>query len=284
MDRIYVTGTKGMLGRALVPIFSKRYDIFPENLEERDIRNADLIIDEIRNCNPRFVLHLAAMTDVDGCEKNPDEAYSTNAIGTRNVALACQHCGAMIVYINTGSVYNGRKSTPYIEFDAPDPQSIYARSKYQGEIAVRELLSRFYIFYTEWLFGGGPADKKFVMKIIDLARKNSELKIVSDEFGSPTYTVDLANAIFDFIESGLYGKYHCVNVGCVSRIEETEEILRIAGIKDCRLIPVSSADFPRPAPRPPMEAMLNYKFNLLGLDPLRDWREALEEYIKTALI
>ncbi|MCK4237006.1 MAG: sugar nucleotide-binding protein, partial [Candidatus Krumholzibacteria bacterium] len=94
MDRIYVTGTKGMLGRALVPIFSKRYDIFPENLEERDIRNADLIIDEIRNCNPRFVLHLAAMTDVDGCEKNPDEAYSTNAIGTRNVALACQHCGA----------------------------------------------------------------------------------------------------------------------------------------------------------------------------------------------
>lgn len=273
-----------MLGQALVPIFRGRYEVFPTDLEECDVRNAELVEDEICSCNPRFVLHLAAMTDVDGCERDPDEAYRTNTIGTRNVAIACQHCDATIVYINTGSVYNGKKPTPYIEFDTPDPKSVYAKSKYQGEMIVRDLLTKFFIFYAGWMFGGGPDDKKFVAKIIDLARKNSELKVVDDKFGSPTYTADLARAAFDFIENGLYGKYHCVNIGCASRFEVAEEILRIAGIGRCRLVPVSSAEFPLPAPRPRMEAMRNYHFELLGMNPLREWREALEEYIRSTLI
>jgi dTDP-4-dehydrorhamnose reductase len=273
-----------MLGRALVPIFHKRYEVFPTDLEECDVRNKDLVMEEICGCKPRFVLHLAAMTDVDGCEKDPDEAFRTNTLGTRNVALACQRCNAVMVYINTGSVYNGSKPTPYIEFDTPDPMSIYARSKYQGELIVRDLLSEFYIFYAGWMFGGGSEDKKFVAKIMDLAGSRSELGIVDDKFGSPTYTVDLSTAIFDFIESGLYGKYHCVNVGCASRFEVAEEILRISGITDCSLTPVSSAEFPLPAPRPRMEAMRNYHFELLGLDPTRPWREALEDYITSTLL
>jgi dTDP-4-dehydrorhamnose reductase len=273
-----------MLGQALVPIFRERYEVFPTDLEECDVRNADLVEDEIRSCKPRFVLHLAAMTDVDACEKNPDEAYRTNTLGTRNVALACQRCDATMVYINTGSVYDGRKPTPYIEFDTPNPQSIYARSKHQGEIIVCTLLAKFFIFYAGWMFGGGPDDKKFVAKIMELARERNELSVVNDKFGSPTYTADLSRAVYDFIESGLYGKYHCVNVGCPSRFEVAGEIIRIAGITDCRLTPVSSAEFPLPAPRPRMEAMRNYHFELLGLHPLRDWREALEDYIRSTLI
>lgn len=273
-----------MLGQALVPIFSERYEVFPTDLEECDVRNIDLVKKEICSCNPKFVLHLAAMTDVDACEREPDEAYRTNTIGTRNVALACQHCDATMVYINTGSVYDGCKPTPYIEFDTPNPQSVYAKSKYQGEIIVRDLLMKFFIFYAGWMFGGGSDDKKFVAKIIDLARENKSLSVVDDKFGSPTFTADLARASFDFIESGLYGKYHCVNVGCASRFEVAEEILRIAGITSCRLVPVSSAAFPLPAPRPRMEAMRNYHFELLDLDLLRDWREALEEYIRATLM
>lgn len=281
MDRVYITGAKGMLGQALVPILKKRYDVFPTDLEECDVRDLGIVIEEICSSNPRFVFHLAAMTDVDGCERNPDEAYRTNTIGTRNVALACQNCDATMIYINTGSVYNGQKPEPYIEFDTPDPMSVYAKSKYQGELYVRDLLAKFYIFYAGWMFGGGPDDKKFVAKIIELARKNDTLKIVDDKFGSPTYTVDLSRAIFDFVESGLYGKYHCVDYGYASRFEVAGEILKIAGIKDCRLEPVSSAEFPLPAPRPRMEAMRNYHFDLLGLDLLRDWREALSDYIRS---
>ncbi len=273
-----------MLGQALVPIFRGRYEVFPTDLEECDVRNAELVKDEICSCNPRFVLHLAAMTDVDGCERDPDEAYRTNTIGTRNVAIACQHCDATMVYINTGSVYNGTKPTPYIEFDTPDPQSVYAKSKYQGEMIVRDMLSKFFIFYAGWMFGGGSDDKKFVAKIIELARKKRELKIVDDKFGSPTYTTDLAGAAFDFIETGLYGKYHCVNIGCASRFEVAGEILRIAGIDQCRLVPVSSAEFPLPAPRPRMEALRNYHFELLGMNPLREWREALADYIRSTLV
>jgi dTDP-4-dehydrorhamnose reductase len=272
-----------MLGQALLPVFRERYEVYASDVDECDVRDQKLVKEEICGCNPRFVLHLAAMTDVDECERNPDEAFRINTLGTRNVALACQSCDAVMVYINTGSVYSGSKPAPYTEYDTPDPRSAYARSKYQGELIVRDLLSRFYVFYACWLFGGGADDKKFVANIFDLAGKNRELKIVDDMFGSPTYTADLSKAVYSFIESGLYGKYHCVNRGMANRFAVAEEILRIANITGCRLIPVSSAEFPRPAPRPRMEAMRNYNFDLLGLDLMRDWREALEEYILTTL-
>jgi len=281
VDRVYITGAKGMLAQAAVPIFRDRYEIFPRDLTETDIRNADAIGEEIRRVRPKYVLHLAALTDVDACETNPDEAYRVNTLGTRNVALACQRTDAVMVYISTGMVYDGRKETPYIEFDPPAPINAYGRSKYHGEVIVRELLSRFYIFYSCWLFGGASADKKFVAKIIERSRISAELKVVNDTYGSPTYTVDLAKRIFDFLESGLYGRYHCVNEGCVSRFDMSREILEATGVRTCRLVPITSNEFTQSAPRPRMEAMRNYNFELLGLKPLRSWREALDEYIAT---
>ena len=282
MDRIYITGAKGMLGKAAVPVFAGRYDIFPPDFHETDVRDAEAIAGEIRRAKPKFVLHLAAMTDVDGCETNPLEAHRINAVGTRNVALACRACDAVMIYISTGMVYDGRKDSPYIEFDPVAPINAYARSKHEGELGIRDLLSRFYIFSTCWLFGGGRDDKKFVAKIADRARVSRELKAVNDKFGSPTYTVDLAKGIFGFIESGLYGRYHCVNTGCVSRLEMAREIVNAAGIERCNLVGVSSDEFPLPAPRPRMEAMRNYRFELLGLAPMRGWKEALGEYVASA--
>lgn len=281
MDRIYITGIKGMLGKAAVSVFGERYEIFPRDGGETDVRDTDAIIGEITRATPRFVLHLAAMTDVDACEENEDDAYRVNALGTRNVALACQRCDAVMLYTSTGMVYDGRKETPYTEYDPVSPANAYARSKYQGELMMKDLLCRFYTIYSCWLFGGGIDDKKFVGKIIERARNSRELRVVNDKFGSPTYTLDLARGIFGLIESGLYGKYHCVNTGCVDRLEMSREILRAAGITECRLVGVSSDEFPLPAPRPRMEAMRNYNFELLGLQRMRGWKEALNEYVTT---
>jgi dTDP-4-dehydrorhamnose reductase len=281
MDRVYITGVKGMLGRAAVPLFRSRYEVFPADLAEPDICDAATIIEDICRVKPRFVLHFAAMTDVDACETNPEEAHRVNALGTKNVALACRRCDACMAYIGTGMVYDGRKEEPYVESDPVAPVNVYARSKYDGELMMREILSRCYAFYACWLFGGGAADKKFVAKIIERARGSAELKVVNDKFGSPTYTNDLAKAIFDFLESDLYGKYHCANTGCVSRVEMSREILKAAGITNCRLVPVSSDEFPLPAPRPRMEALRNYNFERLARTPMRSWKEALDEYVAT---
>lgn len=284
MDRVYITGVKGMLGRAVVPLLRDRYEIFPPDLGEPDVRDADLIAREITSCRPGFVLHLAAMTDVDGCETNPEEARRVNALGTRNVALACRACDAALVYTSTGMTYNGEKITAYVESDAPGPINVYGRSKYEGELAVGELLSRYYVFYTCWLFGGGPEDKKFVAKIVESARATGKLRAVDDKFGSPTYTVDLARALCAFIETGLYGKYHCANAGVASRFEMARVILDAARITDCELVPVSSSTFPLPAPRPRMEGLRNHNFELLGLSLMRGWKEALTEYVEETFV
>ncbi len=273
-----------MLGKALVPVFREKYEVRATDLPEHDIRDKPAIIDDICSFHPNFVLHLASMTDVDGCEKNPQQAYLSNTAGTRNVAIACSRCDATMAYISTGMIYNGRKKGPYIEYDKPDPVNVYASTKYQGELEIGKLLKHFFIFNTCWVFGGGRQDSKFVARILELAVKNNKLRVVNDKIGSPTYTVDMAKAIFGFIESGKFGRYHCVNEGSVTRFGLAKEILRIAGITDCLLTPVSSDEFPLPAPRPDMEAMSNYGFRLLGLGPMRKWQDALEEYIKTVLL
>ena len=269
-----------MLGQAAVDVFRDRYEIYPASLDEPDIRDAALIAAEIRNARPAYVLHFAAMTDVDACELDPASARAVNVEGTRNVARAARDCGAVLVYIGTGMVYDGRKETPYIETDPRAPANEYGRSKLAGELIVRELVSRHFIFYACWLFGGGRADKKFVAKIAERARRGGEIAIVNDKFGSPTYTRDLAGAIADFMESGRYGTYHCANAGCVSRFDMAAEIVRAAGISGCRLVPASSDAFPQAAPRPRMEALRNWRFEQIGLSPMRDWREALDEYVR----
>jgi dTDP-4-dehydrorhamnose reductase len=282
--RIFITGAGGMLGRSLVPVLEKGNEILPTDLPGTDITGIDSLIEQVSAFGPDTVIHLASMTDVDRCEKDPDSAFRVNSIGTRNVALACASTGADMVYVSTGSIYNGRKQTPYTEYDTPDPINIYGLSKYYGEIYMRDILNRFYIFYTCWLFGGGGEDKKFIPKILKLSRERDQLDIVEDKFGSPTYTLDLAREISEVIRTGYYGRYHCANEGFVNRYREAEEILRIAGITGCDLNPVSSDRFDLPAPRPRSEALRNYNLSLIGRNPMRNWREALSDYIRSELL
>ena len=288
MNKIYVTGADGMLGSAIVPLFRTAYEVRGTDLPEVDITDSDAIKTDITSFSPDIVIHLASMTDVDRCETDPEAARRINADGTGNVAAACAECGATMVYISTGMIYNGRKNGPYIEYDTPDPVNRYGLTKYEGELAVQKLLKKYYIFNTCWIFGGGPEDKKFVAKIIELGRERDRIEVVNDTFGSPTYTVDLSRALFEFLGNdeleAKFGRYHCAGRGCVNRFELAREIFSIAGIEKCELVPVSSGRFDLPAPRPRLEALSNYALDLLSLHLMRDWREALRDYITSTFI
>ena len=292
--KILVSGANGMLGSDLCGIFSDKYEVMATDLpsrisaketkkiciEEMDVRNYDKIISIFKSFRPDFILHLAAETNVDGCESDIEGAYRTNTIGTKNIALACRKYDCIMVYISTGSVFDGEKNDPYIEFDTPNPQSIYSKSKFHGELMVQRFLDKFFIFRAGWMFGGGSEDKKFVAKILDLAKTRNELKIVNDKFGSPTYTKDISKGIMNLLDSESYGLYHLVNPGYCSRYECAKKILEYAEVCTCNLISISSDEFPLPAPRPRMEALRNYHLELMGMDIMRPWEEALEEYVK----
>jgi dTDP-4-dehydrorhamnose reductase len=269
-----------MLGADLCPIFRQEHEVIAVDLKEMDVRDPDATVRTARKIAPDLIVHLAALTDVDECERNPDAAYLSNAIGTRNVALACQETGAVMAYISTIAVFDGQKPEPYNEFDAPNPQSIYSRSKFEGEAFVRSLLNRYYVIRAGWMFGGQALDKKFVAKILALAQERPQLKVVDDKFGSPTYTRDMAAAIHTLTSTGYYGTYHLVGTGepC-SRLEFARAILACAGITTCQIEPVNSASFPLAAPRPRMEAARNHHTELLGMRLMRPWREALCEYV-----
>jgi dTDP-4-dehydrorhamnose reductase len=284
--QILVTGAKGMLGTDLCRVLEQEgHDIKATDIEDLDVQDSNLVQQTVTDFRPDCVLHLAALTDVDGCEREPERSFRTNTLGTQNIALACQSARAVMVYISTISVFDGSKCEPYTEFDMPNPQSWYSRSKYQGELIVEKLLSRYYIVRAGWMFGGGREDKKFVAKIMDLATGRPSLTIVDDKFGSPTYTLDIASGIEQLLHTGLYGTYHMVNTGgYCSRFEFAQAILEYAGNTSCKLEPVKSAWFPLPAPRPRMEAARNLNLELRGFNWMRPWQEALKDYVQQVLL
>lgn len=284
--RILITGARGMLGTDLCQILQEKgHDIHATDIQDMDVRDLGVVQRTVATFRPDSVLHLAALTDVDDCERDPDAAFYTNTLGTHNVALACQSAQATMVYISTISVFDGSRCEPYTEFDTPNPQSWYSKAKYQSELIVEKLLMHYYIVRAGWMFGGGPEDKKFVAKIMELAAERPTLTVVGDKFGSPTYTRDISAGIERLLHTGVFGTYHMVNTGgYCSRFEFAETILHYAGIRHCEIKPVNSAQFPLPAPRPRMEAARNLNLELRGWNWMPPWREALKEYIQHTLL
>ena len=291
--RILITGARGMMGRDLTRLAGEAgLEAWPTDVEHLvhdpadriDVTDFADVARAMDHFGPDLVMHLAAMTQVDDCERFPDRAWLANAVGTRNVALHCRTRGIPILYVSTGSIFDGTKGTPYHEFDAPNPQSVYSRSKHQGEVAVRELVPEHYIVRAGWMFGGGPEDKKFVAKMIDLAREKEELRAVDDKFGSPCYTVDISRRCLELIRTGRYGTYHAANEGFCNRFEMAQAIVEFAGIDDCQVVPCSSDEFPLPAPRPAMEGLEGLHARLIGLDPQPAWRDSLKTYIQDELL
>lgn len=289
MTKVLVTGAAGVVGGYVAEVFADHEIVLTDirgDYERLDIRDPVECRRVIGGFGPELVLHLAAATDVDQCEKDPDFAFATNAIGTQNVALAAREAGAVLVYISTAGVFSGDKpDAPYTEFDTPGPANVYGESKLAGERIVETLLDRFYICRAGWMIGGGEKDKKFIGKLVEIIESGTtELRAVNDKFGTPTYARDLATGIRSLVETGYYGLYHMVNRGGSStRYDVAVALLELLGRTELTVEPVSSAFFPLPAPRARSEAMVNYKLELLGINGQRHWRDALEYYVREEL-
>ena len=286
--RILVTGAAGAVGSYVPSVFTDAELVLTSLAGEHrrlDVRDPDAVAATLADVKPDAVLHLAAATDVDGCERDPDLAFASNATATESIALACRDNDCELVYVSTGAVFPGDKPDPYVENDEPGPANVYGRSKLAGEQSVAELLDRYYIVRAGWMIGGAARDQKFVGKIAQLLRSGeTHLKAVNDKWGSPTYAPDLLAGVKRLLTSGPHGVYHHVNPGMVTRYDIALELRTILERREVEIEPVSSDVFPLPAPRGRSEALRNQKLEQLGLDDARPWQDALREYVLDELV
>jgi dTDP-4-dehydrorhamnose reductase len=290
-----------MLGSALVPALveaghsvtatDKRIDELkpwgPNGppLGRLDVRSRAEVTAWCARVEPEFIVHLAAETDLETCESDPDAAFFTNALGTKHVVLASRDLGVPVAYVSTAGVFDGRKESPYIEYDQPAPINVYGSSKLEGERYVQWFSDRFYIVRAGWMVGGGPKDHKFVAKILNQLRDGATtIYAVDDKLGTPTYAPDFARCFCQLIQAGSYGLYHMACEGMGSRYDVAEKILEALGRADVALVKVSSDFFKDRfwAPRPRSEIMRNLVLELQGLNGMRPWPVALAEYLQTA--
>lgn len=272
--RIFVTGGAGMLGQSVCRHFRLYHDVIAPTRAELDICDERALRRQVTQARPDWVLHLAALTDVDLCQQQPELAYQVNTTAVAHLAAVCQDLDAPLLLMSSIAVFDGRKTSPYLEDDLPAPVNVYGQSKWQAE-QIAATLPHHLIVRSGWLFGGGPADKKFVSKILSLAQQRARLAVVDDKTGSPTFTDDLAPGLERLLLDGQRGVVHLVNSGSpVTRYQLAAEIVRLAGLAT-DVVPVPSTHFPRLAPRPPMEAAASHYTN--GWLP--SWSVALQTYL-----
>jgi len=273
--KIFLTGAQGQLGREL----QKRLqgtEFLPTDVKELDITDAAAVSTMIGSYKPDVVIHGAAWTQVDAAEEKIDLAYRVNAIGTQNIAMACREVNAAMVYISTDYVFDGTLGRAYTEFDAPNPLSVYGKSKYAGEMLARQATDRLFTLRTAWLYGDGP---NFVRTMLKLGQEREELQVVDDQYGCPTSTVDLAEAVLRIIQTKRYGTYHAVNSGLTTWCGFANKIFELAGNTKVKVTPVTTGQFVRPAPRPAYSPM-DTRLLRLALDwSPKPWEEALQEYL-----
>jgi dTDP-4-dehydrorhamnose reductase len=293
--RILVTGGAGMLGSSLCPtlvglgheVVTTDIRLLSPEIEFLDVRDRTEVGRAVERVAPDVVMHLAAETDLEICEGDVELAYLTNTVGTKNVATVCRDRDLPLVYISTIGVFDGTKETPYDENDVANPINVYGRTKWGGELLVEALVEKHFIVRAGWMIGGGDREKKFVSLIIRQIREGARtLQVVTDKLGTPTYSVDFAKGLAWLIASQHYGTYNLSSGASVSRYDVARLILRVLGREDVELIPILSdsayikEQFPTPRPR--SEIMRSLKAAALGLNCMRPWDEALEEYLRTS--
>jgi dTDP-4-dehydrorhamnose reductase len=275
--KVLVTGPRGMLGQEVVRVFAKAHTVIQARHDEVDITNADQTAKMLALKDPEIVINCAAYTNVDACETDSAKAYSVNGLGVEILARACARSGAKLLHISTDYVFDGTKRGAYTEDDAPHPLSVYGKSKLAGERFIQESLDDYIIVRTEWLYGRHGSH--FAGKILDVARQRDWLEVVDDQTGSPTFTVDLAEAIQALLSCGARGIYHVTNAGSCTWYGFAKSILALAGMQT-RVEPVSSERLDRPAKRPKNSVLDCEKFYMQTGQRLRPWTQALEEYMR----
>ena len=276
--KILVTGVKGQLGYDVVKELEKRgIEAVGVDIEEMDITDASSVDKVIKEVGPDAVIHCAAYTAVDAAEENEELCRKVNADGPKNIAKVCKELDIKMVYISTDYVFDGKGTRAWEPEDTCGPVSVYGQTKYEGELAVKETLDKYFIVRIAWVFGING--KNFVKTMVGLAEKYDSLRVVNDQYGSPTYTYDLARLLVDMVLTEKYGIYHATNEGICSWYDFACAIFKEAGI-DMKVVPVTSEEYGAKANRPLNSRMSKEKLTENGFEKLPTWQDALHRYIR----
>lgn len=276
--KVLVTGVKGQLGYDVVNELEKRgMEAVGVDIEEMDITDAQSVERVLNEAAPDAVIHCAAYTAVDAAEEQEEICRRVNADGTRNIAKVCRELDIKMIYISTDYVFDGQGTRPWEPEDTRKPLNVYGQTKYEGELAVQELLEKYFIVRIAWVFGING--KNFIKTMLRLAETNKRLTVVNDQYGSPTYTYDLARLLVDMVLTEKYGVYHATNEGICTWYEFACEIFKQAGI-DMEVVPVTAAEYQAKAKRPENSRMSKDKLTDNGFDRLPPWQDALKRYLE----
>ncbi|MEA2030537.1 MAG: dTDP-4-dehydrorhamnose reductase [candidate division Zixibacteria bacterium] len=285
--KVLVTGCKGQLGSDFARELSTHYDVSGIDIDDADITDFDSIRDIIIHQNPQIVLHTAAYTDVESCESNSELAMAVNVDGTENVARACREVGARMIYFSTDYVFDGEKGSAYVESDIPNPQTVYGRSKFNGEKVLAVTLDNYVICRLAWLYGEHGTN--FVRTMVKLGYEQQQavqrgenitpLKVVDDQIGNPTWTVEIVQQVLAVMESDISGILHCSSEGETSWYGFAKAVFEYlemsVQIRSC-----TSNEFPQFAHRPRMSSLINSRLEQADLNRMRNWRESLEAFLR----
>lgn len=280
MKKLLITGCSGQLGRALNRVYEgEQVQIINTDVPELDITNLDAVMRFVREQKPDVIMNCAAMTAVDLCESQYEKAFQINAVGPRNLSIAARETGAKLFQVSTDYVFSGNAAEPYVETDRPDPQSVYGSTKLAGEQFVRDFADRYFIIRTAWLYGEG---KNFAATMLRLAESNDTVRVVRDQYGTPTSALELAKMMHVLEPTENYGIFHGTCEGQCSWADFAAEIFRQAG-KNTNVEYITTAEYPTPAKRPAYSVLENQMLHLTTDFKMQQWQDALSVYLKEIL-
>lgn len=278
---ILIIGSNGQLGSDMVMLSKQAgFNVSEIDFPQIDITDPSMTERCIIDFKPDYVINCAAYTAVDDCETHQETAFAVNALGAQNIALSAKKAGAVMVHISTDYVFDGKKDSPYLEQDQTAPLTAYGKSKLEGERLIAASCEKYQIFRIAWLYG--ISGNNFVKTIRNVAQKKMQQKqpltVVNDQFGTPTYTREVCAQILKMITQPYYGIFHCTNEGYCSWYDFAQEIISAAGI-EVELVPCTTEDFPRPAPRPHYSVLENANLKKLNMNIMKDWKEAFKSFL-----
>ncbi|CUU50235.1 dTDP-4-dehydrorhamnose reductase [Clostridium beijerinckii] len=287
---ILITGANGQLGQEILHLLKnmkadigyvdeayKNANIKALNSRELDITDFEKVKVCVSEFKPELIINCAAFTNVDKCETDRETALKVNAIGPQNLAIAAEEISAKLMHVSTDYVFSGDYEEPLTEYDLPSPSTTYGKTKLLGEAYIREQCSKYFIFRTAWLYG--RFGKNFVYTIMNAAKEKGYLEVVNDQTGCPTNAEDLAYQILEIALTEGYGIYHCTGEGKCTWYDFAKKIIEFSEI-ECQIKPITSENLNRPAKRPIFSALENMMLNAKNMNRMRNWEEALKEFIK----
>ena len=278
--RILVTGANGQLGWDVAKRLAPEHEVVRYDKEQMDLASPSTVGGILSKEEPDLIVHCGAYTMVDRAEEERDLCHRINAQATKAIAAQAAENGARMIYVSTDYVFDGTKPEPYEIDDPPHPINFYGQTKLEGELSIKELMKRYQIIRTSWVFGANGSN--FVKTMIKLGKEREILRVVSDQVGSPTYTVDLANLVVELIGSERYGTFHATNEGYCSWDRFASEIMQRKGLR-ARIEPIASEDYPTKALRPKNSRLSKRSLDEAGFQRLPAWQDALDRYLRETM-